>query len=764
MKISDFRLKVLFRSVVLACVVGMCSCSTTRFVPEGEALLVKNSLRVSDRNFDPQPLEPIIKQQPNTRLLFIPLSLYVYNWGGFFKKIGEAPVIYSESDAQRTRQQMQLFLQNSGYFHAVVKHTAKPLNKRRKKVEAIYEVTLNEAFTIYQFVLANRNELIDSVMSNHIGYPRLKAGDRLDFNKLDEERERIAGDLRQHGFFDFTKDFIQYEIDTISAPRNQAIVQMNILLKPVKRRDSIQYVQHYPFRIDQVQVHLIPRRAEYRVEPFHVQHRGYDLFFYQDNQFHPRVFTDVIELIPGTYYSESAVRETLRHISSLRLFTGTDISFRQEDPLSDRLLAEIRLSPESRQGLTATAEGSISSGQRGVSGSLSWLNRNTFGKGEIFSLSITGLLEVQLSQGQTGGFNTLELGAEAALNFPRFLLPFNTEGLVPKRMEPRSKVSTAIIRQQRFQFDRVVYRAGLNYLWRESTHKNHQIDLLELNYIRLFKIDPDFERSAILLFGFRDNFIASARYTFTYNTQKPTYQPRATFFRGVAELAGTGILPLIDAVFNLPKDENNVSKLLGVAYAQYVKLEVDYRKYFYLNSNNSVALRLFAGYTRPYGNSFDSVYAFQAPFEKRYFIGGANDLRAFRAFSIGPGTSPAVLPINTAPIKLLTSVEYRFTVYKAFKSALFIDAGNIFYENLPIKGTNKMVKDLLPEQVLTPENLIRSIALGTGIGLRYDLSFFIIRVDVGIPVYNPAFAPGERWIRPTMVKYWTFQPGLGFPF
>lgn len=764
MKISGLITSVILRTAVLAGAMAMYSCSTTRFVPDGQALLVKNSLRISDRNFDPEPLEPIIKQQPNTRLLFIPLSLYVYNWGGFFKKIGEAPVIYSESEAQRTRQQMQLYLQNSGYFHAVVQHIAKPLNKRKSKVEALYDITLNEAFTIHQFILANRNEIIDSVMSHHIGYPKIKAGNRLDFNLLDDERERIAASLRQHGFFGFTKDFINFEIDTISAPKNQAIVQMNILPRPVRARDSVLYVEHHPFTIDQVQVHLIPRRAEYRTEPFHIYHKGYDLYFYQENQFHPRVFTDVIELTPGTYYSETAVRETFRHISSLRLFTGTDISFRQSDPLSDRLLAEIRLSPESRQGLTATAEGSISSGQRGVSGSVSWLNRNTFGKGEIFSISLTGLLEVQLSQGQTGGFNTLELGAEAALNFPRFLLPIHTEGLVPKRMEPRSKLSTAIIRQQRFQFDRVVYRAGLNYLWRESTHKNHQIDLLELNYIRLFKIDPAFEQSAILLFGFRDNFIASTRYTFTYNMQKPTYQPQATFFRGIAELAGTGILPLIDAVFNLPKDDNDVSKLFGVAYAQYVKLEVDFRKYFYFNSNNSLALRLFAGYTRPYGNSFDTLYAFQAPFEKRYFIGGANDLRAFRAFSIGPGTSPAALPINTAPIKLLTSVEYRFTVYKAFKSALFLDAGNIFYENLPVRGTDKMVKDFVPEQVLTPENLVQSIALGTGVGLRYDLSFFIIRVDVGIPIYNPAFAPGDRWISPAMVKYWTFQPGLGFPF
>ncbi|MCX8149339.1 BamA/TamA family outer membrane protein [Thermaurantimonas aggregans] len=740
------------------------SCSTTRYVPDGQALLKKNTIQIKEKGVESAELEPIIKQQPNTRLLFLPLSLYVYNWGGLFKKIGEAPVLYNESEAYRSSQQMQLYLFNKGFFSAQVVHEKKFKNKRQNKVEVIYRVTLNEPYTVYDFSINNSSEAIDSMFANVVGYPTIKPGSLLDVNSLDQLREKISRDFRNNGFYDFTKDFITFDIDTISTPPRQASLRMNILPKPIKDGDSVRYVSLYPYKIQNVQIHLLPRRAELRTSPTEIKHRGYDLYIYQDNIFHPRVFTDAIEFQPGMYYSENRVRETFRHLNNLKLFTGTEINFRPKDPLSDLLTAEIRLSPESRQGISLSAEGSISSGQRGVSGSVSWLNRNTFGKGEIFSLSLTGLLEVQLSQGQTGGFNTLEIGAEAAITFPRFLLPFNTEGLLPKRMEPRSRLSTGIIRQQRFQFDRVVYRAGLNYQWKESTQKTHQIDLLELNYIRLFKIDPDFAQSAFLLFGFRDNFIAASRYTYTYNSQKPSYQPKALFFRGLIELAGTGFLPLIDALFDLPTDANNVSKLFGVAYAQYVKFEADIRRYYYFNKNNSLALRLFAGYTRPYGNSFDTTYAFQAPFEKRYFIGGANDLRAFRAFSIGPGTSPASLPINTAPIKLLTSLEYRFTVYKAFKSALFLDAGNIFYENLPIRGTDKMVKDYHPDQIITTNNFFSSLALGTGVGLRYDFDFFIIRVDVGIPLYNPAFASGERWISPTEVKYWVFQPGLGFPF
>ncbi len=740
------------------------SCSTTRFVPDDQVLLKKNTIRIQGNGVDAGQLEPIIKQQPNTRLLFLPVSLYVYNWGGIFKKIGEPPVIYNESEAFRTRQQMQLFLLNMGYFSAEVKNDVIRKSKRRNKVEVIYNVQLNEPFTIYQFEINNSSSVVDSMFANIVGIPSLKPGMRLDFNELDRERERIAQDFRNNGFFDFTKDLITYDIDTINAPPRQALLRMNILPKAIRDGDSIRFVSVYPYKIQSVNIHLLPRRAELRTSPREINHMGYTLFMYQEDIYHPRVFTDVIDFQPGSYYSEYKVRESFRHINNLRLFTGTEIQFRPVDPASDLLIADIRLSPESRQGLSLSTEGSISSGQRGISGSVSWLNRNTFGKGEIFSLSLTGLLEVQLSQGQTGGFNTLEIGAEAAISFPRFLLPFNTEGMLPKRMEPRSKLSTGIIRQQRFQFDRVVYRAGLNYQWRESAQKSHQIDLLELNYIRLFKIDPDFEQSAILLFGFRDNFIAASRYTYTFNTQKPSFQPKAFFIKGMVELAGTGIMPLIDYLFGLPTDEYDVSKLFGVAYAQYVKLEADLRRYYYFDRNNSLAIRLFAGYTRPYGNSFDTAYAFQAPFEKRYFIGGANDLRAFRAFSIGPGTAPATLPINTAPIKLLTSVEYRFTVYKAFKSALFIDAGNIFYENLPIKGTEKMVKDFYPEQILTPENFLRSMALGTGVGLRYDFDFFIIRLDIGIPIHNPAFEPGNRWISPTTVKYWVFQPGLGFPF
>lgn len=742
----------------------LASCSSTRYIPDSQSLLTKNTIKIRGAGVDADQLQPILKQQPNTRLLFMPISLYIYNWGGFFKKIGEPPILYNESEAFRSSQQIQLYLFNKGYFSAEVTKEVKPRSGRQNKVEVIYHVQLNEPYTIHRFELNNTSATIDSMFTNIIGFPAIKPGMRLDFNELDIERDRLAQEFRNNGFYDFTKDLITYDIDTINAPPLQAILIMNILPKAVRDGDSIRFVPIYPYTIQSVNVHLLPRRSELRTYPREINHRGYKIQFYQEDVFHPRVFTDVIDFQPGSYYSEYKVRETFRHINNLRLFTGTEIQFRPVSPTSDLLIADIRLSPESRQGLSLSTEGSISSGQRGISGSVSWLNRNTFGKGEIFSLSLTGLLEVQLSQGQTGGFNTLEIGAEASISFPRFLLPINTEGLVPKRMEPRSKLSTGIIRQQRFQFDRVVYRAGLTYQWRESVQKTHQLDLLELNYIRLFKIDPNFEQSAILLFGFRDNFIAASRYTYTYNTQRPTYQPKAFFFKGMVELAGTGILPLVDQLFNLPTDENNVSKLFGVAYAQYVKLETDIRRYYYLDRNNSLAVRLFAGYTRPYGNSFDTAYAFQAPFEKRYFIGGANDLRAFRAFSIGPGSSQASLPINTAPIKLLTSIEYRFTVYKALKSALFVDAGNIFYENLPIRGTDQMVKDFFPEQILVPENFLSSIALGTGVGIRYDFGFFIIRLDVGIPIHNPAFAPGDRWISPTTVKYWVFQPGLGFPF
>jgi hypothetical protein len=332
-------------------------------------------------------------------------------------------------------------------------------------------------------------------------------------------------------------------------------------------------------------------------------------------------------------------------------------------------------------------------------------------------------------------------------------------------MEPNSRVLIGASRQNRIEFDRIIYRLGLGYSWRESPRKTHQVELMEFNYVRLLKIDPSFFEQSNFLFGFRNVYISATRHVFVYNTQKPDYQKRAFFFRGMTELAGSSSW-IIDQLSDLPKDTLGVSQLFGVSYAQYVKLEADFRYYRYFTKDQVIASRVFAGYTRGFGNSFDPVYGFQPPFERRYFMGGSNDHRAFTPYRVGPGNNPnARGQFNTAPIKILLNFEYRFPFYKALKGAVFMDLGNIFYEDMTIPGTNQRVSDLVPDQVLNLRNLYEAMAVGTGIGFRYDFTFVILRLDLATAIHNPILPEGSRWVKdPWRINNYVINAAIGYPF
>jgi outer membrane protein assembly factor BamA len=218
------------------------------------------------------------------------------------------------------------------------------------------------------------------------------------------------------------------------------------------------------------------------------------------------------------------------------------------------------------------------------------------------------------------------------------------------------------------------------------------------------------------------------------------------------EVAGSTVYLISSAVKgDVPKDEGY--KIFNIRFAQYLRSDFDFRTYKYLNDENILAFRTAIGYARPYGNSQ------YLPFEKSYFAGGSNGVRAWNIRSLGPGgfddsNNPGIDKIGD--IALETSVEYRFPVYKMLKSAIFVDAGNVWLEK---------ENQGFPLGDFQLDRFYKEIALGAGFGLRLDFSFFVIRGDFAAPVRNPERAENDRWvIRKTQLKDLRFNLGIGYPF
>ena len=748
------------------------ACRQTRFVPEGAYLLKRNHIEVEGQA-TPSEDYTFLRQQPNDKLLGLtPLGLHVYNLGGVFRKNSKsAPVILNEDLAYLSAKQLEQHYFNQGYFR--VKTSYQLDRYKPKKVRVNYFIEPGPRFIIGEYEIDISSDLVMNFYSPIHAKGKVSIGAPLDFGLLDNERSRITDFLKNNGFFNFTRDLLNFEVDTSRGPSD---VGLKLVIKERTVRDGnrTRTIPHRRARIYAIECEVQPSLlSNRRRNPITMDFRNIEIDLYGDFEYKPRIFYDVMLLDTGQLYNETRVRDTYRLFSNLKLFSTTEVSV-EEVPFVDSsdssfipLVARFKLTPYPKNGLGAQFEVTNTSGNRGVQSSLTWMIRNVFNGGEIFNIKVNGAIEAQVIGEQTVDrtFNTFELGAELSLEFPRFLLPISTLDMLPKRMEPKSRVSIGASRQNRIEFDRVIYRLGLGYSWRESARKLHQLELMEFNYVRLLKIDPRFFEQANFLFGFRNIYISATRHSFTYNTQRPEYQRRAFFFRGVTELAGTSSW-LIDRVSELPTDSLGVSQLFGVAYAQYAKLEGDVRFYRYFDTKSSFVSRLFAGYIRGFGNSFDPTYGFQPPFERRYFMGGSNDHRAFQPYRIGPGNNPnARAQFNTAPIKLLLNLEYRFTMYKALKGALFTDLGNIFYENLRIPGTDLRVIDLEPEQVLTWRNLYEGMAIGAGIGFRYDFTFVIVRLDVATALHNPILPLGSRWVaQPWRVNNYVFNFAIGYPF
>ncbi|MCB9364804.1 MAG: BamA/TamA family outer membrane protein [Flavobacteriales bacterium] len=747
----------------LICSFIFISCNPTKTLKSDEFFLQKVKITTDNKKVDKDELYRINKQKPNKKILGVfRFHLGAYNF--FYKKvdkfkntIGEPPAIYDSTLTQSSAKQIGLYLKNRGYFHNNITYTTKT---RKNKVKLYYHVTTGTPYTINELTYNFK----DPNLGGYVLYKKentlIKPGKNFDVDILDKERERIKKILKERGYYYFSNNFIKYKVDS-TIGNNKVNIELQLLNNKLKDNDN-NYIEtsHEKYTINDINLLIgknIKNQNTYNLDT--ASYQDIRLFFDGKLRFKPKMLRHAIDFKPKETYSLVDQNTTYKHLSELRLFRNISIQYEEVD--SSRLNSNIYLTPLASKSFALEGIGTNTGGDLGVEGNIIYQNKNLFRGGERLTVKLKGGLEIQrivsvsVDENEIFGspFNTIEFGPEVSLEFPRFLLPFNLEKF-SKRANPRTTISTTLNFQQRPEYSRNLAQFSFGYFWNETAYKKHFITPFNISYIKLnltpeFQSKIDSENNPFLKNSYTDHFISAIQYSFIFNNQEINKVRNFAYFKYNFETSGN-LLSTINQLSNNPKNElTGAYDFLGIRYAEYFKTEFDFRHYT-KNKVTSFVKRIAVGIGKPYGNL--NVL----PFEKSFFAGGSNGIRAWQARSLGPGSLPDSLTSTVNQIgelKIEANLEYRFDITKIFEGAFFIDAGNIWILKEDPQRPNAEI-DL--------NRFYQDLAIGFGTGLRLDFSFFIIRFDLATPLKDPSSDNPKEYR--VLIKNSTLNLGIGYPF
>lgn len=776
--------KKLYILLPLSIILLLQACSYTRHVPEERLLLWDQNVYVNSSKGAPGEALDILKQHPNSGIwvptegfgFYLAPGLAVYNWGNakegnVFSKLGDAPVILDTNKIRNSSEQLNQWYFNNGYFNSRSSFSIERIRANSQKAEVNYFLYTGPRYYVNKYSYAISTKGIEQLVAENSSESILAEGQPYDATLLDEERERLSRIFRNNGYFGFNKGLIAYEADTNMAG-DSVSVKMIISDEPVERGDSLTYLPHRKHYIKKVVIRPDKSYSQANKLPHDtIGFRDY-LIAYDTLRYKPRYLTDAIHFKKGDLYNSQQVRATYSHLVSYGAFQLSEINFDPVPGDSNLLIAVVNLSPLDKRTFTLEPEITSTSGNIGFRAGLGYTNRNLFKAGEKLQIKVNAGLEWQPTAASERQFSqTWEVGSEASISFPRFLLPFNTVGLVPKRMQPSSRIAASVSMLKRAEFDRNTIRSSLRYRWKQSSRKVHELYLFDVAYSQLDIKDQAFINALtdIQQAAFTSEFISATSYNYTYNEQLDPISKNHRFLNATIELAGN-TLNLLDNSTNLGNDaQNQVREIFDVPYYQYIRGQVDFRYYWNFDREHSWVNRVLSGYIHPYGNSSFELNGEQVrvpPFSRYYFMGGSNDLRAWPAYRLGAGTQSNTnyetgrdTSFSTGTFKFLINSEYRFPIFSSLKGALFVDAGNVWYTGgLQTEKTDLNAKALYNE-----------LAIGTGFGTRIDFDFFVIRFDVGMKLRDPALLrENAEWVlfsrNAWQPKNYSYHIALGYPF
>ena len=774
-------------------------CSVTRKLSDGEYFLQK--VKIEDDKHTPKKeritsytLEQYVRQSPNKRFLGTNFYVWAYNladpqkqnwWNNLKRKIGEEPTLLDLSLTHKSAQNLKTYMDSRGYYASEVSYEI-DTTRRAKRAYVTFRTHQGEPYKISSLSYDFRDKDLAPVITSDTTSSLIKVGQIFDITNLDKERERIASYLNDRGYYNFSVNNIEYRVDTLGGNRQvgiHMIVKRNITGYDERGRAISENNRIY--RISEINV--IPDYDPAQNESERIASLS-DTTYYEGLNIithgskpnvRPTVLHTAIPLTPNATYNASQVDRTYGEIMSLGYFKNARIAFEEvprgvndsisvnyagegreaysprkfEDIKEGYLKCYIMASPTLKHGLNLELEGSTTSSFYGVSATVGYQNRNLFRGVEMLNTAVTfGYEYMKAPHIQRRRAN--ELGVTVGLSFPRFILPFH---LSTRNINmPRTKVELSYNYQDRPYYRRDLSRATWTYSWRSMNGRyNYQLRPIDINWINVGYIDEGFFSSLqneYLRQSYLTQAIVGLSGSYTYNNQNKHIGGNATLLRINFESAGN-LLNLLERGFS-HKTEGGYYNILGVRYSQYVRGDVSLSRKIVLGERSAIAGRIFAGVGVPYGNST------ALPFDRLFYVGGSNSMRGWAPRTLGPGNTPyeeTPYPVQMGDMRLEANLELRFPIWGMFHGATFLDLGNVWYLGID--------KSKVPEEgIFKWDRFYKQLGLNSGLGLRVDIKFVILRLDWGIQLHNPNEPAGKRWIHDFKWKNTALNFGVGYPF
>ncbi len=727
--------KTSFHSVLTVFLVLLItSCSTTKLLQEGEYRLASNSVVIeNDSKFSTNEVSPYIKQKSNSYFIFgwNPF-LNLYNtqngkdggWDKFVKKIGVAPVVFDSTQVSSSIDNIYRHLEYLGYYNSSVQSS---ISTKRKLARVKYIISLGKQYPIGSISYVLPQGIFAEEFLQDTTNTLVKIGSNLSESLLEAESVRSSKVLRDKGFYEFSKNNYFYEADTLGG-RDSVALQLTIN-EYTRNESGNETTPLRKFYINDVSISY-PKNLKLR----------------------EKALTNLNIINPGELYSETAINNTYSRFSSMKLFNGININTEKVD--TNQVDCSISLSQSKIQGFKVNLEASInSSGLFGVSPQVSYFHKNIFRGGEWLNISFKGNFQFMFSDDITSN----ELGVSAGLSFPKFLgLPislFNGANI------PRTEVNASFNYQSRPEYTRNIISVSYGYNGNLKNAFFYQVYPVQVGIVRILDITSSLYESLsnnpFMLNAYQDHFDIGLGSTLYYTTN-PDVNPKNTYSYARLEFDISGnLISLFKPLMS--KDENGAGMIWGTPYSQYVRAELTLGKTWRFGRNNgqAFATRALAGFGYAYGNSTD------LPFEKHFYAGGSNSLRGWMARTVGPGLSELnetwVISNQTGDCRLEINGEYRFQMFWKIAGAAFIDAGNVW--------TLRDEGDADKPSILRASTFLPSIAASWGAGIRLDLDFLVIRVDLGLKVHDPDRT--QKWLTPSQwfeSDGYALHFGVGYPF
>ena len=764
------------------------------------ALLYESSKKNSDSIFNKWINKKSKRNERITKVFskkqVIQIKKYIEDFNNWKKRNGEELQIIDSTKTNISIENLKSFFKNNGYFDSEISSSIEINKKNQKFGKVIYNIDLGNQYYLDSIKSNIQSPILDSLYQKNIGKSFLKKNNSFNTLDFESERNRLDNLFKNSGIYNFQISSISFQVSRDTTGTDLRIpVQINIL-----EDSSNKYRIHYIKNINIYTSNLLSLKTDTLNNP--IVFDDINIFSMGKLRYKPKNLTNVISFKKGDYYSDQKRSNTIKQLNNLENFQYPTVSYNYLINSKSELEANVLLNPKERFSLGFGVDLKHSNIEDiGVAFETSFTSRNVFQGAERLEFSSRGTL------GKSGNTTISEYGFDIRLKFPRLFLPSKLKKVLNLDYNPNTYIGLGTSKQTNIGLDRQSFKFDLNYNWTNLNDKKINLGLLNIelvnnknsvNYFNIYSnsfnsinsialnnntnssyfnslnklIIPEGINSFIkdvinrnLSLNEDDfntvnyindrrnrltanNLIIGSSFSLISDNRKSFFDQNFSQLKIKFELAGT-LTNFFANQFNAEVDQYNNKKILGLAYSQYFKTEFNYIKHWAISSNSTLAFRGYYGIAIPFGNS-DNI-----PFSKSFFSGGSNDNRAWEVYRLGPGSSGAISEFNEANMKIAFNIEYRFGLFGKLDGAIFTDIGNIW---------NVFDDTQDPRRTFDGFNDLNELAIGSGFGIRYNLGYFVLRLDMGLKAYNPVLDSNDRWMTDFKLNKAVFNIGLNYPF